>query len=236
MKYLNCANRVQSTEQPELLLTLIDLSGSMHADDIKPNRKEAAIRANNEIVRVKRQCHPNDKIGVIGFQGTSRLLLPPMHPSKIVGLEKVIDNAQLRGGTDFTEPLQLAYCYFLGKPVADWGNPVADMFFSMFIQSAPEKYPSVKIENDGIVRRIILLTDGQHLGKISPIGIANKLKGIGVTIDCIGIGGSPKDVDEKLLKQIASRNADGSIRYCFIGDQQQLLRKYQTLAHHIRAI
>jgi hypothetical protein len=55
-----------------------------------------------------------------------------------------------------------------------------------------------------------------------------------VIIDCIGIGGSPKDVDEKLLKEIASRNHDGSIRYCFIGDQQQLLRKYENLAHHIK--
>ena len=85
-------------------------------------------------------------------------------------------------------------------------------------------------------QRIILLTDGEHLGDENPIHIATRLKRAGVIIDCIGIGGSPKDVDEKLLKQIASRNPNGSIRYCFIGDQQKLLRKYQTLAHHIRAI
>ena len=83
-------------------------------------------------------------------------------------------------------------------------------------------------------RRIIMLTDGEHNQGGSPVEIASRLKNAGVVIDCIGIGGSPEDVDEELLKQIASRNPDGSVRYCFIGDQSQLLRKYQTLAHHIR--
>ena len=79
-----------------------------------------------------------------------------------------------------------------------------------------------------------MLTDGEHLGDENPVTIAARLKKAGVIIDCIGIGGSPKDVDEKLLKQIASRNPDRSIRYCFIGDQQELIRKYQSLAQHIR--
>ena len=79
-----------------------------------------------------------------------------------------------------------------------------------------------------------MLTDGEHNQGGSPITVASRLKNGGVIIDCIGIGGSPKDVDEKLLEEIASRNPDGSIRYCFIGDQQQLLRKYENLAHHIK--
>ena len=236
MKYLNFANHVQSNDQPETLLTMIDLSGSMYTDDIKPNRKEAAIRANEEIVRVKRQRHPNDKIGVISFQLTAKLSLKPTCPTDIGDLSRKIDDTGLEGGTNFTAPLQLAYSYFLGKPATFGKNPITKMLSRIFIEPGLEKCLSIKNENDSTIKRIILLTDGEHLDRISPIGIASKLKGIGVTIDCIGIGGSPKDVDEKLLKQIASRNADGSVRYCFIGDQQKLLRKYQTLAHHIRAI
>ena len=236
MKYLNFANRVQSNNQPETLLTLVDLSGSMYADDIKPSRMEAAIRANQEIIRVKKECHPNDKIGVISFQETAKLSLPPMYPTEIGDLGKIIDGTGLVGGTNFVAPLILACNYFLSRPPIPGKSPISKMVASIFTESCLEKYLSIKSMNDGIVRRIILLTDGEHLGRIGPIGIANKLKVIGVTIDCIGIGGSPKDVDEELLKQIASRNPDGSIRYCFIGDQQQLLRKYQTLAHHIRAV
>jgi Mg-chelatase subunit ChlD len=76
MKYLNFANHVQSSNQSEILLTLVDLSGSMETTDLKPTRRAAAIKANREIVKVKGRQHPNDKIGVIGFQSTSKLLLP----------------------------------------------------------------------------------------------------------------------------------------------------------------
>ena len=81
-----------------------------------------------------------------------------------------------------------------------------------------------------------MLTDGEYNKGGSPLMVASRLKNAGVIIDCIGIGGSPGDVDEENLKQIASRNANGSIRYCFIGDQQQLLQKYQSLARHIQAV
>ena len=112
MEYLNCANRVQSDDQPETLFTTVDLSGSMYADDIEPNRMEAAIRANEEIVRVKRQCHPNDKIGVISFQASARLSLLPTCPRDIGDLSKIINGTGLVGGTNFIAPLTLAYNYF----------------------------------------------------------------------------------------------------------------------------
>jgi len=92
MKYLNFANRVQSNDQPEILLTLIDLSGSMYADDIKPSRMEAAIKANQEIVRVKRQYYHNDKVGVISFQKTAKLSLQPMQAWNIGDLSRKIDD------------------------------------------------------------------------------------------------------------------------------------------------
>ena len=64
--------------------------------------------------------------------------------------------------------------------------------------------------------------------------IARRLKDKGVIVDCIGIGGNPAEVNEADLMKIASKNPDGSIRYCFIGDQQELIKKYENLAHHIR--
>jgi len=236
MKYLNFANPIKSNEQPEMLLTLIDLSGSMEITDMKPTRRAAAIKANEEIIKVKRQQHPGDKIGVIGFQSSAKLLLPPTPPSKIIDLEKAIDNAKLSGGTDFVTPLKLAYSCFFGRAITTMKNPITKMLSSFFFEPGIDKCLSITSGNDKTTKRIIMLTDGEHLGDDNPTNIATRLKKAGVIIDCIGIGGSPKDVDEKLLKQIASRNRNGSIRYCFIGDQQKLLRKYQTLAHHIRAV
>ena len=215
---------------------MIDLSDSMRSHDIKPNRKEAAISANEEIVRVKRHSYPNDKVGVIGFQTAAKVLLQPTYPSDISNLSKKIDDTGLQGGTDFTAPLELAYSYFSGKPVTSGKGWITDILSNIFVESEPEKHLQASKENSMMTKRIILLTDGEHLSPTSPIAVARKLKALGVTIDCIGIGGSPKAVGEKLLKQIASINPDGSIRYCFIGDKERLLRKYQTLAHHIRAI
>ena len=234
MKYLNFANHIQANEQPETLLTLIDLSGSMEITDLKPTRRAAAITANKEIIKVKGRQHPTDNIGVIGFQRSAKLLLPPTLPSSIVGLEKTIDNAKLRGGTDFVAPLKLAYHCFFGRAITTMGNPFTKALSSIFFEPGIDKCISITSRNDKITKRIILLTDGEHLGKDNPIHVASRLKKAGVIIDCIGIGGSPNDVDEAILKNIASRNPDGSTRYCFIGDQEELIKKYETLAHHIR--
>ena len=235
MKYLNCANHVKSNNQPETLLTVIDLSGSMLADDIKPTRQEAAIRANEEIVRVKSKNYPNDKIGVIAFQKSAKLALPPTHPSKIKNFRYFINDLALVGGTDFVAPLKLAYNCFFGGSTKIENNLLLKIMSTLFFESAADS-KAKPVNTDGSVKRIILLTDGDHLGRGNPIEIATRLKNAGVIIDCIGIGGNPTAVNESLLRKIASQNPDSSFRYCFIGDQQKLLRKYQTLAHHIRAI
>ncbi len=77
-----------------------------------------------------------------------------------------------------------------------------------------------------VVRRVILLTDG-YGG--DPTRTARDLKSQGVIIDVIGVGDSPLNVDEKLLKTIAS-TVQGELRYRFIRDQQTLLDHYTALA------
>jgi len=83
-----------------------------------------------------------------------------------------------------------------------------------------------------VVRRIVLLTDG-HGG--SPLQTAEELKGMGVVIEVIGCGPSPKAVDEKLLLKVASV-IEGETRYWFIKDQQTLVETLPGLAAktHVR--
>ena len=80
--------------------------------------------------------------------------------------------------------------------------------------------------------QVVLLTDGQHTGK-NPLKSAEKLKRQ-ATIECVGIGGSPEDVDEFLLKQIASAYPDGTKRYRWIGQKEQLIKHFHNLAGGIR--
>ena len=235
MKYLDFANRVQSNKTSETLITLIDLSPSMDQDDWKPTRKAGAITANKELIKIKFKTHPQDRMGIIGLGDNSRLLHAPVCVSKgIQGLKSALNNPYRSCGTNFTAALKLAEKCFEEKVNRPSSNFFTEMLSEIFIEPDNNKQQSNR--SDSSLKRIIMLTDGEHNGSISPLAIASNLKNAGVIIDCIGIGGCPTDVDEKLLKQIASKKPDGSIRYCFIGDQQQLLRKYQSLAQHIRVI
>jgi len=81
----------------------------------------------------------------------------------------------------------------------------------------------------GVQSRVVLLTDG-HGGQ--PLSVANKLKKKGVVIDVIGIGGSPAEVNEKLLRDVAS-TIDGDNRYRFIADRDELFRHFRQLAEKL---
>ena len=76
--------------------------------------------------------------------------------------------------------------------------------------------------------QIILLTDGYGSCNLS---IPEKLKrDYKATVNVIGIGGSPKDVDESLLRRIATTDPDGANHYRFIKDAHTLKQHYQQLA------
>jgi Mg-chelatase subunit ChlD len=77
----------------------------------------------------------------------------------------------------------------------------------------------------GVLRRIILQTDGQD-GE--PLATAERLKARGVVIDVIGIGPSPSDVNESLLRQVASV-VTGQLHYRFIKDSRTLVQHYTQL-------
>lgn len=80
-------------------------------------------------------------------------------------------------------------------------------------------------------RHVILLTDGQG-GE--PLEMAAELKErLGVVIDAVGIGGSPDEVDEALLRQVATTDPDGYCHYRFIKDAQTLSEHYTQLAQSI---
>ncbi|MCK4401700.1 VWA domain-containing protein, partial [bacterium] len=90
-------------------------------------------------------------------------------------------------------------------------------------------YKAQEIINDfaqDCIKRIVILTDGQGG---NPLNIAAKLKKENVVIDVIGIGGSHSEVNEPLLKKVASV-VDGVLRYRFIGDRNNLVAHFTKIA------
>ena len=81
-------------------------------------------------------------------------------------------------------------------------------------------------------RQVVLLTDGCHNTGPNPRFTSDRLREVAV-VECIGIGGTPNDVDEALLKYIASPYPDGTKRYRWIGDKERLVQHFHNLAGRI---
>ena len=79
--------------------------------------------------------------------------------------------------------------------------------------------------------QVVFLTDG-HNTERCPLKVAEELKEFSV-VECVGMAGSPHDVDEELLRDIASAYPDGTKRYRWIGDKERLVKHFHKLAGRI---
>lgn len=183
--------------QRELTQLIIDVSPSMlDRYDDHRTKLDAAQRAMITMVCNKNMLDSTDEIGVVSFSKFANLLLPLC----AIGPNKkqIIETLQ----TLVTD----------GGTDIDAGLKVADQ--------------ALQWHRFSVVRRIILLTDGQGG---YPLQTAESLKQRGVVIDAIGVGDQPSDVDEKLLRAVASV-VQGERRYRFIKDQQTLVNHCTQLA------
>jgi len=81
-------------------------------------------------------------------------------------------------------------------------------------------------------RQIIVLSDGYHNRGPDPRSVARDLRYSSI-VECIGIGGTPMDVDRQLMEDISSFRPDGSKRYRWIGDRGALVEEFRRLAGRI---
>ncbi len=240
MKYRNSAKRLSETKS-ELVMILIDFSPSMEFEDFSPSRLEAAIQSAVKLIETKAKLYPQDKVGVIAFDNNAYLLHPPVEAGKECSAlcQSLRKDFGHRSGTNFTAALELAEKYRVNKSIKTRPPGVLSSFITGLIFETSDGNSRRK-KNGGsgynYTQRVIMLSDGEHNGGGSPITIAQRIKYFGTTIECIGIAGSPEEVDENMLKSIASIDENGKPRYCFIGDTEKLINKYKSMAHHIRAV
>ncbi len=240
MNYLNAATRL-SAEAKELIYVLIDVSPSMDTEDYQPSRKLGAIEANRSLIEAKAASFPDDQIGIIAFAGEAKCLHRPVVAE--AGCEQLYQSLRqdvsISGGTDFSAALELAHeCLFGNRPASASSGWLARMLGGLLLEpsdSNTQVSPSPSVDDD-LTKRIIMLTDGEHNGDGDPVAVASRLKDMGVIIECVGIAGSPREVDEAMLKRIASRDEAGKPRYCFIDDTTSLIRKYKSMANQIRPV
>ena len=205
--------KTSDTPNAVLSLCVIDCSGSMIENDYPPTRLEAAKSACLELVQVTAKQRPNDLVGIIGFDSDADLVVPLTPVTNTHAFHAGIQPLQPGYTTDFANALELASQVFAAQP-----------------NSAQPRSNFLRRQQPKHNRRIIFLSNGHHNGRGTPLSAVSMLKSSGIVIECLGIGGTPQDVDERLMKLIASTGPNGKPMYRFINDRKALLQEFRKKA------
>ena len=179
------------------IMMAIDVSTSMLAEDLKPNRLEAAKQVASEFISGR----PNDNIGLTIFAGQS-FTQSPLTTDHVV-LMNIFNNVK---------------CDIVINGLIEDGTAIGDGIANAVTRLRESKAKS---------KVIILLTDGSNnRGEISPLTAAEIAKTFGIRVYTIGVGSNgtapypiqtyagtqyvnvPVEIDENTLQQIAS-TSDG---------------------------
>ena len=226
------------------IILAMDVSGSMRATDVEPNRLEAAQAAARTFVEDQPR---GTRIGVVSFAGTAALVQPPTNNRD--DILAAIDRFQLQRGTAIGSGIIVS----LAALFPDAGINIDDLAsrygrgrgrgMSLDSSSEPEKkkkpdFKPVPPGSDSSAA-IILLTDGQRTTGPDSLDAARMAAERGIRIytvgvgtingETIGFGGWSMRVrlDEETLKAIAELTRG---EYFYAGTAVDLKKVYQSLS------
>lgn len=206
----------QNTEVEGIdIMLAVDVSTSMLAEDLQPNRLEAAKKVAAQFINGR----PNDNIGLTIFAGESFTQCP-----------LTIDHAVL------LNLFQNIKCDIAQRGLISDGTAIG-----MGIANAVSRLKDSKAKS----KVIILLTDGtNNAGDISPLTAAEIAKSFGIRVYTIGVGTNgtapypvptyagvqymqvPVEIDESTLTQIANTT---NANYFRAGSNSKLEEVYQEI-------
>jgi Ca-activated chloride channel family protein len=171
------------TDENATVVLVLDVSGSMHAVDVKPTRLIAAQRALHLFVsKVPKRL----KVGLVLFAGDAELAAPPSTDRQL--LSNAIDDADFYngfGGTAIGDALNLAVQVGIRSAGLTGSGPTTmqenpDLAAYVTAASNPTKSTLVSI---------LFLSDGhQNRGNISPLGGAQIAKRAGIPVYTVALG------------------------------------------------
>ena len=235
--------------QHEIIILAMDVSGSMRATDVQPNRLTAAQEAARAFIND--QPH-NVRIGIVSFAGTAAVVQPPTENRE--DLLAAIDRFTLQRGTAVGSGILVSLKTIFPEVEFDLGrtNPRINASDTgrgrpfgrgKGVDKDPPKDPpkdADKPAQPGSYQSaaIILLTDGQTTTGPDPIEAAKMAADRGVRVYTVGIGTVAGEIigaegwsmrvrlDEDALKQIANvTRAD----YFYAGTSTDLKKIYQGM-------
>jgi Ca-activated chloride channel homolog len=215
--------------QHETVILAMDVSGSMRATDVEPNRLVAAQNAAKAFVA---QQPDNVRIGVVAFAGTATVAQAPTRSREDV--VAAIDRFQLQRATAIGSAIIVS----LATLFPDGGYDVAS--FSYLSDKKPQKPGNFKPVPPGSYQSavIILLTDGQRTTGPDSVMAARLAAERGVRIYTVGVG-TPAGatigfegwsmhvrLDEETLRSIADLTRG---EYFYAGNAMELRKIYESM-------
>src|ERR687895_1243778 len=219
--------------QHETVILAMDISGSMRATDVEPNRLVAAQNAAKQFVAEQPE---NVRVGVVAFAGTATVAQAPTRNREDV--IAAIDRFQLQRATAIGSGIIVS----LAAIFPDQGIDVGNLTYGMEGQKRGEK-PAASTQKpvppgSYASAVIILLTDGQRTTGPDSIMAAKMAAERGVRVYTVGVG-TPEGkiigfegwsmrvrLDEETLKQIANITQG---EYFYAGNAVDLKKIYENL-------
>jgi Ca-activated chloride channel family protein len=221
--------------QHETVILAMDISGSMRATDVEPNRLVAAQNAAKQFVAEQPE---NVRIGVVAFAGTATVAQAPTRNREDV--VAAIDRFQLQRATAIGSGIIVS----LAAIFPDQGIDVGTLTYGAETPrrgektTAPPPPPKPVPPGSYASAVIILLTDGQRTTGPDSLMAAKMAAERGVRVYTVGVG-TPEGkiigfegwsmrvrLDEETLKEIARiTNAE----YFYAGNAVDLNKVYQAL-------
>jgi len=222
----------------QTIILAMDVSGSMRATDVKPNRMVAAQEAAKAFTA---GLPRNVRIGVVSFAGTAAVVQAPTHSREDV--VAAIDRFQMQRATAIGSGLILS----LATLFPDEGIDLSQITGARAMPASPEekkeKKPFVPVEPGSYSSAaVILLTDGQRTTGPDPMEAAKMAAERGVKVFTVGIGTKTGEtigfegwsmrvkLDEETLKAISTATR---ANYFYAGTAEDLKQVYQGLSSRL---
>jgi Ca-activated chloride channel homolog len=201
------------------IMLVLDVSGSMEATDLQPNRMVAARQAARTLVE---SLPPDMQVGVVSFNSGASLAAPLTRDRAVV--LRAIDRLRANGGTAIGEGLNLALDQLEraeNTQTPTQGQGAANV----------QRLPGV----------VVLLSDGESNTGIPPATAASRAAQDGVKVYTVGIGqrGAAPSIpgargvqrlDERTLQSIAEQTSG---QYYYAAETKQLQEVYKNLSAQV---
>lgn len=231
-----------STQQTIILA--MDVSGSMRATDVLPNRLVASQNAAKAFLR---ELPRHVKVGIVAFAGSAQVVQPVTLSRD--DLNAAIDKFQMQRATAIGSAIVVALSEIFPGQVdlasVTWGRQ-QDPFAAQgraIDQPAPEKKPFQPVPPGSYgSAAIILLTDGQRTTGVDTEEASRMAADRGVRVYTVGVGTVDGEVigfegwsmrvrlDEETLKAVA-RETKGE--YFYAGTAENLRQVYESLGSRL---